>query len=678
MTDKRLLISSLAVSLLLPLATAMPSRAALPTGFDDVVIFATNSIQLRAGSDVLSGDVVANVDSPGPTLTNPYELSVGIAATTPAGYAIKAEKLRVRFNSVVGGDAFCNALVDGSGQVTCSPLSLPVFATLPPFNQGSTGGTQYGNVFVGWGQSATLDPGDYGNITVRKNGSLLFNPGVYSINNFNGGINNTIEFAGPTELRITKRFDTDINSYVGPASGSGVGASDIVIYVAGINGWSGGLWAVPKAAQIGINNTVEANLYAPNGTLWIRQGTEATGAYLGRDVILGIGAQATLGSYFFNRPPDAMDDSETTPEDTAITIDVLANDNAGPAFELQDLTIDATSGPGAGRVEIIGGQIEYTPTPDFHGTDTFTYTACDGGDDDDTATDGDDLCDTATVTVDVTPVNDPPGAVPQDLATSGTAAIGIILTGFDPDGDVLTFSIVTPPNGAVGSLGPLVQDPPAAATTTYTPVNGDDEENSFVFQVTDPGGLTSQAEVRINPGAVDPGNPDPPDLEEVVAQDQTVEVVAGTTVTITLRANAPCELVEPPETPASPCQGFGNDVPLTFTVGTPTSGSLANLTQGSEVPQRTATVEYTPVTTGTASFTFTAAGAQPGESDTATVTVVTEAATPDGPPVAIDVGYKTMMNTEVMINLLGSPSDSQLGDCGRANPLDCPGEGGGN
>ena len=48
----------------------------------------------------------------------------------------------------------------------------------------------------------------------------------------------------------------------------------------------------------------------------------------------------------------------------------------------------------------LDGSIDYTPDPDFFGTDSFTYEVCDLAGD----------CDTATVDITVNPINDPPTA----------------------------------------------------------------------------------------------------------------------------------------------------------------------------------------------------------------------------------------------------------------------------
>ena len=99
-------------------------------------------------------------------------------------------------------------------------------------------------------------------------------------------------------VRIPGKFDTDQGTYTGPQDTTTLSANQIIFYVAGINGSNGNLGATPKAAQIGIANTVNANFYVPNGTLWIRQNSKATGAFIGKDVDVGIGVKVWLPSAF--------------------------------------------------------------------------------------------------------------------------------------------------------------------------------------------------------------------------------------------------------------------------------------------------------------------------------------------------------------------------------------------
>jgi len=93
-----------------------------------------------------------------------------------------------------------------------------------------------------------------------------------------------------------------------------------------------------------------------------------------------------------NNPPVAVDDSDTTPENTPVTIDVLNNDSD---IDGDILTVDSVTQGANGSVTNNGGDVTYTPDPGFSGTDSFTYTISDGNGGSDTAT--------VTVTVIETP-----------------------------------------------------------------------------------------------------------------------------------------------------------------------------------------------------------------------------------------------------------------------------------
>ncbi len=73
-----------------------------------------------------------------------------------------------------------------------------------------------------------------------------------------------------------------------------------------------------------------------------------------------------------NQPPEAVDDTASTLEGTAITIDVLSNDSDPENQPIRILDANATSFNG-GTVTIVGDSISYTPPPDFFGIDTFDY-----------------------------------------------------------------------------------------------------------------------------------------------------------------------------------------------------------------------------------------------------------------------------------------------------------------
>jgi Bacterial cadherin-like domain len=94
------------------------------------------------------------------------------------------------------------------------------------------------------------------------------------------------------------------------------------------------------------------------------------------------------------------------------------------------------------------GTFTYAPIPNFNGQDSFTYRVTDG-----TATSN-----LATVTINVTPVNDAPVALPNAYVTTGPilssnrSVSGNVPTDtpadfdFDVDGDSLTAVLVDPPD----------------------------------------------------------------------------------------------------------------------------------------------------------------------------------------------------------------------------------------
>ena len=99
-----------------------------------------------------------------------------------------------------------------------------------------------------------------------------------------------------------------------------------------------------------------------------------------------------------NNAPDALDDSASTNEDTPVTIDVLANDSDPDG---DSLTLTAVTQGGKGTAVINSDNtITYSPFPNENGADSFSYTISDGS-----------LIDTALVTIDIIPVNDPAASI---------------------------------------------------------------------------------------------------------------------------------------------------------------------------------------------------------------------------------------------------------------------------
>ena len=92
--------------------------------------------------------------------------------------------------------------------------------------------------------------------------------------------------------------------------------------------------------------------------------------------------------------------------------------------------------------------------------------------------------------------NRPPVANSQTVMTDEDTPVTITLTGSDPDGQPLTFTIVTPP--AHGSLGPLTSPTATSVQVVYTPALDYNGPDAFTFQVDDGNGGTSTATVTLS------------------------------------------------------------------------------------------------------------------------------------------------------------------------------------
>ncbi|UCG58406.1 MAG: tandem-95 repeat protein [Phycisphaerales bacterium] len=180
-----------------------------------------------------------------------------------------------------------------------------------------------------------------------------------------------------------------------------------------------------------------------------------------------------------NQPPDAKNDAAVTDEDTPLTIDVLANDSDPDDDPLQ---VQSITQPAHGEAEIIEGSVRYTPDPDFYGADTFTYTI----------NDGQGGTDTATVTITVNPVNDPPVANPDWATTPEDTPvyIDVLANDTDPDGDPLTIVNVTQPQYGFVETNP-------DGTITYTPTTDFPGTDTFSYTVSDGRGGYDTATVNI-------------------------------------------------------------------------------------------------------------------------------------------------------------------------------------
>jgi hypothetical protein len=139
-----------------------------------------------------------------------------------------------------------------------------------------------------------------------------------------------------------------------------------------------------------VNNNNGTVTYTPNPNF---HGTDAFTYTVTDEAGNSVTAAVSVTVNPVNDAPVAVDDVASTDEDTPVTVTVLANDNGGPANEVQIMTVTATSNGAHGTVTTNGTTVTYTPNLNFSGSDTFTYTITDDGG----------LTSTATVSVTVSP-----------------------------------------------------------------------------------------------------------------------------------------------------------------------------------------------------------------------------------------------------------------------------------
>jgi hypothetical protein len=217
----------------------------------------------------------------------------GGGASTAAGWDVQGNRVTVLSGGIVASDVHYNQLTN-NGSVSgaqYTPLSLPVFATLPAFQSASPGST---DVNVAINGSSTLAPGSYRDLIVGRKATVTFTGGTYHFRSIQVDREAKLFFSSASGIRVQQKMSTGIQVAIGPGSGSSATAASIVFYVAGINGTTGTLAATPKAVEVGSSNVVSANIYAPNGTLWLKDQVQATGSFLGRDVNIGGNGQVSL------------------------------------------------------------------------------------------------------------------------------------------------------------------------------------------------------------------------------------------------------------------------------------------------------------------------------------------------------------------------------------------------
>jgi T5SS/PEP-CTERM-associated repeat protein len=236
---------------------------------------------------------------------------------------------------------------------------------------------------------------------------------------------------------------------------------------------------------------------------------------------------------FENDPPTATDDGPlATAEDTALTIApaaLLGNDDDPDG---DTLTIQSVQGAVNGTVGFDeGGNVVFTPTADYSGPASFTYTVSDGNGG----------TDTATVTINVTAVNDVPvissdggGGTASVNVTENTAAVTTV-TATDVDGPTKIFSIVGGADSQLFQIDSLTSALSFVSAPDFENPASSNEDNIYEVQVQvsdGAGGIDTQTISVTVTNANDNAPSTPIDTNnnaDTVAEDAAVGAAVGIT-----------------------------------------------------------------------------------------------------------------------------------------------------
>jgi VCBS repeat-containing protein len=299
-----------------------------------------------------------------------------------------------------------------------------------------------------------------------------------------------------------------------------------------------------------------------------------------------------------NDAPVAQSQSVSTTEDTAKSITLIATDADG-----NTLTYVVINAPTNGTLSGSAPNVTYTPATNFYGSDSFTFSAFDG-----TVTGN-----IATVSIEVTSVNDAPVAQSQSVSTAEDTSKAITLVATDAETNALSYSVMTgPTHGSLSGTAPNV---------TYTPATNYYGSDSFTFSAFDGTVTGNIATVSITVTAVN---------DAPVAQAQGVYTSEDIAKAITLTAT-----------------DVETNTLTYMVVSNPTNGVLSGA-----APNLT----YTPASayTGPDSFTFKA---NDGSLDSAVVTVSITVLV-NAAPVANSQSITNAEDTPIVITLVATDTET--------------------
>jgi hypothetical protein len=208
---------------------------------------------------------------------------------------------------------------------------------------------------------------------------------------------------------------------------------------------------------------------------------------------------------------------QSTPEDTPITFQVSHGDADG------DTLTCTASPPTQGTISPDNWTISspypaykdltYTPHTDFVGVDTLVISC----------TDGNGGMDVVSVQITVTTTNDAPVAVDGSTTLLEDVPVTAQLSGYDPDGDPLTFAITAPP-----SHGTTSGFDSTSGAFTFTPDADYHGTDTMTFEVCDPSSACDTGTFTFTVSSIN---------DVPIAVDDSIDVARDASAQIAVLAN---------------------------------------------------------------------------------------------------------------------------------------------
>ena len=204
-----------------------------------------------------------------------------------------------------------------------------------------------------------------------------------------------------------------------------------------------------------------------------------------------------------NDVPIAEEDRVIVIEDESATFDPVINDKDP---DMETIRLVEWTLPEHGQLKVLdGGDFQYKPVPDFHGSDQLSYVI----------EDPHGVRSEGRVQFLIKGINDPPVTRSQSLLMTRNRELNITFSAEDPDRDPLSYEVVDGPEHGTLMVFPQV--------ATYRPDFGYAGEDSFTYRAND--GKVDGPIERIHIRISDQNNPPDMDaIEWITAQNQPLDI----------------------------------------------------------------------------------------------------------------------------------------------------------